>query len=46
MDAILDLVTKVVYQEGIGRSIKHGDDVMMSYSGIWFTAESETFGIQ
>ncbi|KAL1582043.1 hypothetical protein WHR41_09298 [Cladosporium halotolerans] len=46
MDATLDLVTKVVYQEGVGLSIKHGDDVTMSYSGIWFSAESETSGVQ
>ena len=34
MDTTLDLVAKMVYHEGVGVPIKHGDYVTVRYSGI------------
>ena len=46
MNNTLGLVTKMVYHEGVGVSIKHGDHVTVRYSGIWSTVEDNALGIQ
>jgi len=46
MNTTLDLVAKEVFREGVGMSIKHGDHVVVRYSGIWLTVEGDALGIQ
>ena len=38
--------TKMVYHEGVGVPIKHGDYVTVRYSGIWSAVEDDALGIQ